>query len=103
MIGQSVFHCRILEEPGGVVYKAKHTKLKLTIAVEFPPELTRDKDARIRLVHEDQAVSATKHNIVCAIHETGDSPFSHGCLLPMAPRETRRTMLSNRRTILEGS
>ena len=59
----------------GIVYQAEDTKLKRTVALKFlPPELTRDKEAKTRFIHEAQAASALQHNNICTIHEIDETP-----------------------------
>ena len=74
LVGRKVGSFEIVEMIGrggmGVVYLARDTKLKRSVALKFlPPELTRDPEAKERFVHEAQAASALEHNNICTIHE----------------------------------
>lgn len=73
MVGKTISHYRIIEKLGdggmGEVYKAEDTRLKRVVALKFLlPQLTRDKDAKLRFMSEAQTASSLEHPNICAIH-----------------------------------
>ncbi len=89
MIGKTVSHYCILEKIGsggmGIVYKAKDTRLKRTVALKFlHPDFTRDPEAKQRFIHEAQAASALDHQNICTIHEIDETRPDPG-----VPEESR--------------
>src|SRR5437870_3035867 len=78
IVGQTISHYRVLELLGaggmGEVYRAEDTRLKRSVALKFLPlALSRDADAKGRLVHEAQAASALDHPNICTIHEIDET------------------------------
>ncbi len=79
MEGRTVSHFRVTDRLGGggmgVVYKAIDTRLDRPVALKFlPPDLTRDDDARARLIQEAKAASALDHPNICTVHDIDTTP-----------------------------
>ena len=80
-IGQTISHYTITRSIGsggmGMVFQATDLRLDRTVALKFlPPELSRNQEAKERLIREARAASSIQHKNICVIHdidEAGDA------------------------------
>jgi non-specific serine/threonine protein kinase len=78
MIGETVSHYEILEKlgegGGGIVYKARDTKLNRVVALKFlRPQLLGNEDDKDFLVREARAAAALDHPNICTIYEIDET------------------------------
>jgi len=74
MIGETVFHYKILDKIGeggmGVVYRAEDINLRRTVALKFlSPSTVPSGSTRERIMKEARAAASLDHQNICAIHE----------------------------------
>ncbi len=78
LTGRSLHHYEVTEWLGGggmgLVYKARDTRLRRTVALKFlPPHWSRETTAKQRFVYEAQAASALDHPNICTIFEINET------------------------------
>ena len=76
MVGQTLGHYQIEALIGagamGVVYRARDTRLKRTVALKLIASTAADPTSRKRLLVEAQTASSLNHPYICTIHEVLD-------------------------------
>ncbi len=77
MIGETLFHYRLLRKLGGggmgVVYEAEDLSLQRHVAVKLlPEELHESREALDRFKREARAASSLNHPHICVVHDIGE-------------------------------
>ena len=100
--GTIVGHYEILQELGdggmGIVYRARDVRLERIVALKFlPPHLSRDPEAKQRMLSEAQAAAALDHPHVCTLLEIGEVDRQVFLAMPCYDGETLKHRLSRGR------
>ena len=83
-MAQPASRCRVSQPSRETQDEFRYRALGRHVALKFlPPELTRDDDARQRLVQEAKAASALDHRNICTIYDIDETPEGQ-LYVPMA-------------------
>ena len=108
MIGETVYHYRILDKIGeggmGVVYRAEDIKLRRIVALKFlSPTSVFHGPTRERILKEARAAASLDHQNICAIHEVEELDDKLFIVMAFCEGSTLGDLIRDERPELEKS
>ena len=106
MVGTKLAHYFIQEKIGeggmGVVYKAKDSRLRRTVAIKILPQLiTQRRKALKRFIREAQTASALNHPNICTIYDIGQTDGIQYIVMELIEGETLREIMNRKGSLTE--